>query len=188
MQSRYVFFSNIDSPRRASGAYRLNAPLARRGETVQLLLNRSSGHRPFGRLTQIPDDAEPAQELQRRVADVDLIPAKTLTSCGRIMMMVVVPTFAEGQQCDQPVITAIIIGGKVAFAEQVTDRIHHERHMIDQNRAEEEAPGQAGQAADEVAKDAQKNAGDDVELFEPAQFRVLSPILHLIPAAVVEFC
>ena len=53
-------------------------------------------------------------------------------------MMVVVPPLAHGQQTQDPVVAAVVISRVRATPEEVTDRVDAERHVVDQDRAEEE--------------------------------------------------
>src|SRR5258708_28728020 len=52
---------------------------------------------------QVPDDAEPGEDLQRVIGDVNLPPEETLARRSHAVMMVVVPAFAERQQRVQQV-------------------------------------------------------------------------------------
>src|SRR5712692_4687900 len=58
------------------------------------------GEQMYGHFAQVPDDAEPGEDLQRVIGDVDLPPVEALSRRGHEVMMVVVPTFAERQQCE----------------------------------------------------------------------------------------
>ena len=56
--------------------------------------------------------------------------------------MVVVPSFSEGDQGDQQTIATIIFGGETPAAKNMRQRVDDERPVIDEHRADEEAPDQ----------------------------------------------
>src|SRR5713101_9684906 len=56
------------------------------------------GEQMHGHFAQVPNDAEPGENLQRVVGDVDLPPVEALSRRSHEVMMVVVPAFAERQQ------------------------------------------------------------------------------------------
>src|SRR5216683_4783204 len=90
-----------------------------RGESVL-------GQQMRGDFAQVPNDAEPGQNLQRVISDVDLPPVEALARRGHEVMMVVVPAFAERQQCEQPVVLAGVTGFIAARTEEVRERIDGE--------------------------------------------------------------
>ena len=90
------------------------------------------------RFTDIPDNAEPLQYTQDHIAEVDFPPSKALSGTDRVAMMVVVPSFAHGQQAQNPVVAAFIINLEPPLAEHVRNRIDAEGHVIDGNGAQEE--------------------------------------------------
>ena len=94
----------------------------------------------FGDAAEFADQAEPRENFQRVVGDVDFPPIEALTGAGHIVMMVVVPAFAERDQGQEPIILAGVGGGETAIAENVRERIDGERAVPEKNGAEEEAP------------------------------------------------
>src|SRR3546814_5009725 len=52
----------------------------------------------FGRRVQIPDDSHPRQDLQHVVRHVDLVPPEPLPRGHLVVVMVVVPSLAQGDQ------------------------------------------------------------------------------------------
>ena len=59
---------------------------------------------------QIPDDAEPGENLQGVVGDIDFPPIEALARRSHKVMMVVVPAFAEREQGEEPVVAAGVRG------------------------------------------------------------------------------
>src|ERR1700682_6757067 len=105
--------------------------------SVSFALRRESVLREqmHGHFAQVPDDAEPGEDLQRVVSDVDLPPEEALARRGHEVMMVVVPAFAEREQGDQPVVLAGVTGFVAPRAEKVRERIDGERIVPQKHRA-----------------------------------------------------
>src|SRR5258707_15734925 len=64
------------------------------------------GEDVVGDAAEFADDAEPREELQAVVGEIDLPPIKTLAGGGHEEVMIVLPAFAEGDQGEQPVVLA----------------------------------------------------------------------------------
>src|ERR1700736_3540465 len=80
-----------------------------------------------GDFAEVPDDTAPGKNLQGVVGDVDFPPEKTLAGGGHEVMVVVVPAFAEGQQRQEPVVLAGVVGFVAARTEQMGERIDGKR-------------------------------------------------------------
>src|SRR6266852_116996 len=115
--------------------------LSVRDIAVSFVLRRESvlGQQMRGDFAQVPNDAEPGQNLQRVISDVDLPPVEALARRGHEVMMVVVPAFAERQQCEQPVVLAGVTGSIAARTEEVRERIDGEGVVPQEHRAQAEA-------------------------------------------------
>src|SRR6202000_2066945 len=121
-----------------------------------------------GDLAEIPDQAEQGEELQRVVGDVDFPPEKALASGGHVVVMIVVPAFAERQEREKPVVLAGV-GGLVAdSAEKVRERVDRESVVPEEHGAEDESPEEEREAADQVHRDAEDSGRDEVIFVEPA--------------------
>lgn len=70
-------------------------------------------------------------------------------------MVIVVPALAHRQKCQDEIVSAVIVGGVAALAEQMTERIDRESGVIKQYCANDEPPHQradgAGPTAGEIA-------------------------------------
>ena len=64
-----------------------------------------AGHR-----FEIPDDADPGQEFQDVICNVDLPPVKSLSGAAHVLVVVIVPSFAQGNQREEKVIAAFVAG------------------------------------------------------------------------------
>src|SRR5438132_11232314 len=89
-----------------------------------------------GNFAQIPDDAEPGHDFQRVIGDVNLPPEKALARRSHKVMMVVVPSFSEGEQRQQPIVTAGVRGFVAARPEEGGERVDGKRVMPYMNAAQ----------------------------------------------------
>ena len=76
-----------------------------------------------------------------------------------VIVVVVVPAFAQRDQCHKEVVPAGV-GGRIAPpSPSVTDRVHHEGRVVRQYAADEEAPDQAGPTTEKEAQPGQGEGG-----------------------------
>src|SRR5687767_6263032 len=66
---------------------------------------------------QVPDDSERLQHLQPVEREIDFPPVEALACRGRIVMVVVVPALAEGEQRQPEIVAAVIGGCETTFTE-----------------------------------------------------------------------
>lgn len=131
-------------------------------------------------------DAEQPQDV---VAHINFPPLIALLGCSGTVMMVIVPTLAHGQECQQPVVLAfpdVIVN--VAAANHfllgpkeldVRQRIDAERSVIQQDCRSEEADDQHAQAAPVKGGYAQSNRTEHPQLEQPLELRIrLDPVIH----------
>src|SRR2546421_7397866 len=136
------WLTNAAAPTSSEGKKVEQTFLSVPGISVALVLGRESvlGQQMSGDFAQVPDDAEPGEDFQRVVSDVDLPPEEALACRGHKVMMVVVPAFAEREQREQPVILAGVTGFIAPRAEKVRERIDGEGIVPEKHRAQAEAP------------------------------------------------
>src|SRR5207249_10913811 len=101
-----------------------------------------------GNFAQIPDDAEPGHDFQRVIGDVNLPPEKALARRSHKVMMVVVPAFSEGEERQQPIVTAGVRGFVAPRPEEVRERVDGKSVMPQKNGAQTETPHKKMPAAD----------------------------------------
>src|SRR5262249_58823462 len=100
-------------------------------------------------LAQIPDQPDPAEHLQRVISNVNFPPEKALARRRHMVVVIVVPAFAQSHQREQPVVAA---GGArfiAPAAEQVRERIDGKRVVPQQYSAQAEAPDKERPSADQ---------------------------------------
>src|ERR1700753_1775868 len=100
-------------------------------------------------------------------------------------MMIVVPAFAERQECEEPIVLARV-GRLIADrAEKMRKRVDGKRVVPEQNGAEDKSPKKQRQATDQIHGNAQKRWRDEVIFVEPAQLREFRKIRDVVRPRVV---
>jgi len=64
------------------------------------------GEDVVGDAAEFADEAKPGEGLQAVVGEIDLPPVRALADGGHEVVMVVVPTFAESDEGEEPVVLA----------------------------------------------------------------------------------
>src|SRR5256885_16720607 len=129
------------------------------------------GEEMGGDFAKVPNEAEPGEGFQRVISDVDFPPEKALAGAGHVMVMIVVPGFAEGHKSEEPVVAAGVRGLITARTEKMRKRIDGESVMPEERGAEAEAPEDERKAADEKKRDDENGWGNEIGFVEPAKFR-----------------
>ena len=143
------------------------------------------GQDVIGDAAEFADQAEPGEEFEAVVGEIDLPPVKTLAGGGHEVVVIVVPAFAEGNEGQEPIIFAGVGGGKAALAEDVRERIDGEGTVPQEDGAEEEAPDKQRPGADEPERDAQCDGRDQVVFVEPAEFGKFGEVAYVVEARAV---
>src|SRR5690606_14169642 len=84
----------------------------------------------LGRSAQIPDKPQLLKPAKDKVGQVKLPPVEPLALAGRIAVVVVVPSFAHGQNRQQPVVATGVGGLEGAVAKDVGQRVDGERAVV----------------------------------------------------------
>ncbi|HJY05246.1 MAG TPA: hypothetical protein VJ323_02960 [Bryobacteraceae bacterium] len=93
-------------------------------------------------------------------------------------MVIVVPAFTHGEECEQPVV-ARIVAGDIAYAPtHMRKRIDAKRGVIDQYGTPEETNHQAGPSASNKTEDSQSQRWPLFELVQESQFWITREIRH----------
>ena len=100
----------------------------------------------MARFLHIRGEADHLQHPDLIVRDVELPPPVLIRSAHGIMMMVVVPSFAHGEQCDEPVVAAVIIGLVVRISEQMRERVDRPGDVPDSDGPDENPPDEKARA------------------------------------------
>src|SRR5258706_9821453 len=82
---------------------------------------------------------KPRQKTNGEIGVVNFPPAMTMARRARIGMMVVMPAFAVGDEADNDVVAAVLVGLVIPVTPQMRHRINSPRDMPYQYRADEHA-------------------------------------------------
>src|SRR6266853_18757 len=117
---RFNFFQAIDIRRGKNGTDGDVRPSVLQKD---LVLRREPvlGEQMHGDFAEIPYDAEPGENLQGVISDVNLPPKEAMARRGHEVMMVVVPAFAQREQREQPVVLAGVAGFVAARTKKVRE-------------------------------------------------------------------
>ena len=86
----------------------------------RLLLKRLFINTSWG-LTEIPYKTEPRERFKGVVRDVDLPPVEALTLRARVPVVVIMPSLAKGNDCEEEAVLAVVAGLEASFSEHVSE-------------------------------------------------------------------
>src|SRR3970040_1292029 len=99
----------------------------------------ADGGRDFA---DVPDESGGGEQADEVVEDVHFPPVKAGACGGGIVMVVVVPSFAEGQQRDEGVVGRKVARGITARAQAMAEVVDGGAGVDDEHAAEAEADGE----------------------------------------------
>ena len=134
---------------------------------------------------EVADDADPGEEFQDVEGDVNLPPEEALACGGHVVVVVIVPAFAEGDQGKDETILAGVGGEVAARAEEVRERIDGEGAVPEHHGAEAEAPEEESPPTDEIEDHGEDHGRHEVIFIEPAQLGVLREVADVFETSVV---
>src|ERR1700739_1311060 len=143
------------------------------------------GETPGGDATKFTNEPEPREKTEGVEGDVDFPPIETLASAGHVVVVIVVPAFAKGDESEKPIVFAGVGGGKTALAENVRKRIDGEGAMPEKNGTQAETPSEEPPAAEEVHSEAKNGRGNDVVFVEPAKLGKFGEVADVVETRVV---
>src|SRR5262245_8783606 len=97
------------------------------------------------------------------------------------MMMVVVPSVAQGQNAQDEAVAAIVAGGEISRADDVADRVHGVCDEVEHDGTETQSHDQAAPSAYEPAQAGQDQPRHMTTFFEETDFRELAEIPNGFP-------
>src|SRR5260370_27888924 len=98
------------------------------------------GEQVCGNLSEVPDNPQPGHDLQRVISNVNLPPEEALACRSHEVVMVIVPALAEGQQSEQPIVSAGICCLVAARTQKVRGPINCEGVMTQKHTEQAEDP------------------------------------------------
>ena len=146
---------------------------------------RFGGKQMRGDLAEFPDYTKPGENLEGVVGDVDFPPEEALACGGHVVMVIVVPAFAERENGKKPIVAAAVSGLVAPGTEKVRKRVDGEGVVPEEHGAEAESPNQERPATDQPEDDRQGGRRNHVVLVEPAQLRKLGEVADVFKARVI---
>ena len=138
----------------------------------------------FRHRAEIPYQPKERQRTQHVVTDIKLPPVETLVGGALVVVVIVVPAFAQRDEGHQGAVLALVCGLVTHSANDVAERVDAECSVIGDHGADKETPDQTTQATHQVADDGKEQAGHPVITIQPAQLRVLGEIADRLPIGV----
>jgi len=135
--------------------------------------------------TKIADKTEPGKNFQGVKGDVNFPPIKTLASAGHVVVVVVVPPFAECDESEKPIVLAGVGCREAPLAENVRERIDGESAVPEERGAEEETPGKQRQTTDEKHTDGERGWRNEVILVQPAKLGKFGEVADVVEARLI---
>eukprot|EP00413_Alexandrium_margalefii_P012569 CAMPEP_0204529160 /NCGR_PEP_ID=MMETSP0661-20131031/9910_1 /ASSEMBLY_ACC=CAM_ASM_000606 /TAXON_ID=109239 /ORGANISM="Alexandrium margalefi, Strain AMGDE01CS-322" /LENGTH=152 /DNA_ID=CAMNT_0051535171 /DNA_START=371 /DNA_END=830 /DNA_ORIENTATION=+ len=107
-------------------------------------------HLALGGVLQVCRKPYEAQQFHRIPSEVHLPPLQAVPTRGLERVVVVVPTLAEGQDPDEPVVHGVVARVPILEAPDVADGVHCPSDVPNPADASEESPHHARHAAEGV--------------------------------------
>ena len=85
-------------------------------------------------------ESEFLEQPDRQPTDIELPPFVAVGGCSLVGMMVVVPAFAVGDQTDQPVVAAVVLGLVVSVSPDMGHGVDAPGDVPVENRSDEYSP------------------------------------------------
>src|SRR5680860_646642 len=133
----------------------------------------------FWRSLEIPYETHPRKHPQEGIGRIYLPPAKSLPRATLKRMVVVVPTFAHGEQSKEPVVARIVASHIARAAAYVSKRIDTERCVINENGAPQETDHQARPSCSKEAQGCESQRWQELKPMKKSQFRQAGEIRNL---------
>lgn len=99
-------------------------------------------------VAKVADNSDGTQAPQYIVGHIDLPPFQSLARTRHVLMVIVVPAFAEGNESEQEIVAAIILGLESPRAPQMGQGIDRERAVPQEDGRKHESPHEHSEAAD----------------------------------------
>ncbi len=129
---------------------------------------------------QVPDDPQAFENPEAVVGNVDLPPIETHSSNSWILMVVVMPTFSEGDEGKNEAVPAIVIGIKTSAPEHMRKRIDYAGRVEQNYCADKESPDQKLKPSDQEQHQPEEKRHKNIETIQEFEFGVAGEISNLV--------
>src|SRR4029453_14471927 len=140
-----------------------------------------------GRRLEIPYEAKPGKRPQDVISSIYLPPTKPLPNATLKSMVIFVPAFTHGEECEQPVVARIVAGDIARAPTHMRKRVDAERSVINQCRTPAETDHQPRPSGSNKTEDSQSQRWPQFELVQKSQFGIAHEIRHS-PNQRYRFC
>ena len=138
-----------------------------------------AGENMCRRIAQIGNQADAPEPEQHVPGDVDFPPEKPLAAGGFIIMVVVMPSFAQRQQSEPEAVLRFLSRLIPLLAKLMHDRVDRERDVVHQGDADQCAPEESGRRAVPLELEVHARAQEALEVDEAGlddmDNRILAP-------------
>src|SRR6185437_3331030 len=105
------------------------------------------------RCLNVPHEPQARHQTNDQRSQVELPPGHTVVGHRRERVVIMMPTFTEGEQADQPVVATLVFDVKGTIAEGVANRVDRPGDVIDDDDAHESTPEETLPTRDQVGDD-----------------------------------
>src|ERR1043165_996972 len=139
-----------------------------------------------GHAVQVPDQADRGEGAEAVVGDIDFPPVEALARRGLVVMVVVVPALAEGEEGEREVVARVVVVLVAARAPEMGQRVDGERAVPAQHLGDAETPDEGFEAADDRRRRAERDRRQHPPAVEPAQLGIAREVLDAREVGVLE--
>src|SRR6516165_7299147 len=127
-----------------------------------------SGDSPSCGQPDVPGEAEQGESADDPVARVELPPPQTVAGRGRKSVVIVVPSFPQGQDAEEEIVPTVVVGRVGLATPQMTDGVDAPGHVVGQAHPDEAAPQEAEEGARPGSRqEATQNGRDQQAVADP---------------------
>ncbi len=140
---------------------------------------------------EVPDEAGPGEGFQGVIGDVDFPPVEALRGGHHVVVMIVVPAFAQGDEGQQEAVAAVVIGLEASFSEEMGQGVDggggvEQRGGADEESPDEQLPAVRAEGGEKMVQhgpgdeqsDGEKNWDHRIKAIEPNEFRIFGEVAH----------
>jgi hypothetical protein len=132
------------------------------------------------RHAELPYQSELLKKNEHVVREIDFPPQEAMPHGSGVAVVIVVPTLAERDGGEEPVVAASVVGLVRPRAEDVREAVVGEGRVVGKNGRPDEAHHHAGPTSDGVAEDERQDRGSVAEAVQEAELGIARKVAHLV--------
>ena len=141
---------------------------------------RRGGSRRRNPIIDFIGQTEESQSLNRPPGRIQFPPFVTCWSNMGMGVMIIVPAFTVGPDCNPPKIPALVSNIVIAIAPKVRGRIHEPRSVVDHHHANAQTPQQHRKTADGPQCNSRSDQPHKVSLLEKLKQRIIHQVRSVL--------